>query len=216
MTIEATALLILLRFHFHDLKEQLKTNTHTNFCSEWVLDFFVSRALLNFLVCVTWHWSERIPFRVQTCERFLASNGCHESVILSTCDKNVQTRNCLVLFKFNGRFNIAVTTVYWLVQELVCTFFVVKHGLSVINVPILKWRTNFGVQRPLFFKRPWLTQGGQWRTTATPFGRSIYRWKESGSSWWQIPIAFVKQPLVKQESTICRDKCLVFPQVVHL
>ena len=29
------------------------------------------------------------------------------------------------------------------------------------------------------------------------FGRSINRQKESDSSWWQIPIAGVKQPLGK-------------------
>ena len=52
------------------------------------------------------------------------------------------------------------------------------------------------------------------------FGRSIYHQKESGSSWWQIPIACVKQPWVKpedqQEKTICLDKCIVFPRVAHL
>ena len=31
------------------------------------------------------------------------------------------------------------------------------------------------------------------------FGRNIVRQKESGSSWWQIPIACVKQPSVKPE-----------------
>ena len=47
-------------------------------------------------------WSEGIPFRVETCESFLSVDGCHESVVLVTCDKNVQKRNCIVLFKFKS------------------------------------------------------------------------------------------------------------------
>ena len=54
-------------------------------------------------------WSEAISFRVETCESFLSVDGCHKSVLLITCDKNVQKRNCIVLFKFNGKFNIAMT-----------------------------------------------------------------------------------------------------------
>ena len=42
-------------------------------------------------------WSEGIPFREETCESFLSADGCHESVVLNTCDKNVQKRNCSVL-----------------------------------------------------------------------------------------------------------------------
>ena len=72
-------------------------------------------------------WSEGIPFRVETCESFLLVDGCHESAVLITCDKNVQKRNCIVLFKFNGKFNIAMTAVQ-IVQTLICTVFVVKHG----------------------------------------------------------------------------------------
>ena len=54
-------------------------------------------------------WSEGIPlFRVETCESFLSVDGCHESVVLITCDKNVQKRNYIVVFKFNGKFNIAI------------------------------------------------------------------------------------------------------------
>ena len=34
-------------------------------------------------------WSEGIPFRVETCESFLSVNGCHESVVLITCDKKL-------------------------------------------------------------------------------------------------------------------------------
>ena len=42
-------------------------------------------------------WSEGIPFRGETCESFLSVDGCHESVVLIMCDKNVQKRNCIVL-----------------------------------------------------------------------------------------------------------------------
>ena len=56
-------------------------------------------------------WSEGIPFRVETCESFLSVDGCRESVVLIACDKNVQKRNCIVMFKFNGKFNIAMTAV---------------------------------------------------------------------------------------------------------
>ena len=39
-------------------------------------------------------------------------DGYHESVLLITCDKNVQKRNCIALFKFiNIKFNIAMTAV---------------------------------------------------------------------------------------------------------
>ena len=37
-------------------------------------------------------WSEGIPFSVETCESFLSVDGCHESAVLITCDKNVQKR----------------------------------------------------------------------------------------------------------------------------
>ena len=42
--IQTTKLLILLIFYFHDVKEQLKTNTHTNFSSEYVLGFVIDYA----------------------------------------------------------------------------------------------------------------------------------------------------------------------------
>ena len=50
-------------------------------------------------------------FSVEACESFLSVDGCHESAVLITCDKNVQKRNCIVLFKFNGKFNIAMAAV---------------------------------------------------------------------------------------------------------
>ena len=37
-------LLILLRFYFHDVLEQLKTNIRTNFHSDWVLGLVIDNA----------------------------------------------------------------------------------------------------------------------------------------------------------------------------
>ena len=37
-------LLILQRFYFHDVQEQLKTNIHANFRFEWVLGFVIDYA----------------------------------------------------------------------------------------------------------------------------------------------------------------------------
>ena len=42
--IQTSALLILLRFYFHDVLEQLKTDRHTNFHSEWVLGLVIDYA----------------------------------------------------------------------------------------------------------------------------------------------------------------------------
>ena len=42
--IQIRKLLILLRFYFHDVREQLKTSMHTNFPSEWVLGFVIDYA----------------------------------------------------------------------------------------------------------------------------------------------------------------------------
>ena len=38
-------------------------------------------------------WSEGITFRVETCESTFLVDGCHESVVLITRDKNVQKHN---------------------------------------------------------------------------------------------------------------------------
>ena len=56
-------------------------------------------------------WSEGILFCVETCQSLLSVDGCHKSVILITCDKNVQKRNCIAPLKFNAKFDIAETTV---------------------------------------------------------------------------------------------------------
>ena len=41
---QTSELLILLRFFFHDELEQLKTNVHTNFHSEWFLSLVIDYA----------------------------------------------------------------------------------------------------------------------------------------------------------------------------
>ena len=41
---QTSELLILLRFYFHVVSEQLKTNIHTNFHSEWVLGLVIDYA----------------------------------------------------------------------------------------------------------------------------------------------------------------------------
>ena len=42
--IQTSELLILLRFYFHDVLEQLKTNRHTNVHSEWNLGLVIDYA----------------------------------------------------------------------------------------------------------------------------------------------------------------------------
>ena len=39
--VQTTKLLILLRFYFHGISKQLKTNSHTNFRSQWVLGLVI-------------------------------------------------------------------------------------------------------------------------------------------------------------------------------
>ena len=41
---QTSELLILFRFYFHDVLEQLKTNIHTNFHSKWVLGLVIDYA----------------------------------------------------------------------------------------------------------------------------------------------------------------------------
>ena len=54
------------------------------------------------------------------------------------------------MFKFNGKLDTVVTTVFNAV-ELISRVFVVKRGESVINVPEPKWRTNITKQRQFSF-----------------------------------------------------------------
>ena len=48
-------------------------------------------------------------------------------------DENVQERDCIVLFKFNGEFDICVTVIE-VVQELGCRVFIVEQGESIVYV----------------------------------------------------------------------------------
>ena len=53
-------LLIFLRFYFHDVLEQLKTNIHANFHSEWVLGLVIDYAWISKLLRdVTFTWRAR-------------------------------------------------------------------------------------------------------------------------------------------------------------
>ena len=47
---QTSELLILLRFYFHDVLEQLKTNLRTNFYSEWVLGLVIDYAWISKLL----------------------------------------------------------------------------------------------------------------------------------------------------------------------
>ena len=50
---QTTKLLNHLILYFHDVLEQLKTNIHTNFCSEWVLGFVIGNSRISKPFCVT-------------------------------------------------------------------------------------------------------------------------------------------------------------------
>ena len=47
-------------------------------------------------------------------------------------DEKVQERDCTVIFKFNGEFNICVTVIE-VVQKLSCCVFTVEQGESIIS-----------------------------------------------------------------------------------
>ena len=55
-------------------------------------------------------WRERLLLRIETFESFVLVDRCHDTVVLNACDKNVLKRNCIVLFRFDGKFIIAVKT----------------------------------------------------------------------------------------------------------
>ena len=59
--LQTSELLILLRFYFHDVLEQLKTNIQTNFHSKWVLGLVIDYAWISKLlrdVAFTWRTRE--------------------------------------------------------------------------------------------------------------------------------------------------------------
>ena len=47
-------------------------------------------------------------------------------------DENVQERDCIVLFKFNGECDISVTVIE-VVQELGCCVFIVEQGEGIVD-----------------------------------------------------------------------------------
>ena len=51
----ATGLLMLVRFYFHDVEEQLKTTVHTNFCLKWILGFVIDCLNISVSFSVTQH-----------------------------------------------------------------------------------------------------------------------------------------------------------------
>ena len=77
---QTSELLILLRFYFHDVKEQLKTNIHTNFHSKWVLGLVIDYAWISKLLrdmAFTWRgrellcWFKRWLISGNSAEQFL-------------------------------------------------------------------------------------------------------------------------------------------------
>ena len=67
-------------------------------------------------------------------------------------DENVQERDCIVLFKFNSKFDICVTVIE-VVQELGCrVFIIVEQGEGVVYVSKPNPRASVVVKDPLLFK----------------------------------------------------------------
>ena len=70
--------------------------------------------------------------------------------MIASFDENVQERDCIVLFKFNGEFDVCVTVIEVL-QELGCRVFTVEQGESVVYVSKPYRRASVVVQDPLHF-----------------------------------------------------------------
>ena len=71
--------------------------------------------------------------------------------MIASFDENVQERDCIVLFKFNGEFDVCVTVIEVL-QELGCRVFTVEQGESVVYVSKPYRGASVVVQDPLLFK----------------------------------------------------------------
>ena len=71
--------------------------------------------------------------------------------MIVTFDENVQKRNCTVLFKFNGEFDICVTVIE-VVQKLSCCIFTVEQGEGIVNVSKPNRRASVVVKNPFLFK----------------------------------------------------------------
>ena len=66
-------------------------------------------------------------------------------------DENVQERECIVFFKFDGEFDICVTVIE-VVQELGCCVFIVEQGEGIVYVSKPNRRASVVVKDPLLFK----------------------------------------------------------------
>ena len=70
---------------------------------------------------------------VETSERFLSVDGSGKRVVKMAFDENIEKRNLLVLFKFNGELNVLVSAIE-IRKELNRGVLIVKQGESVINI----------------------------------------------------------------------------------
>ena len=66
-------------------------------------------------------------------------------------DEKVQERDCVVLFKFNGEFDVCVTVIE-VVQKLSCSVFTIKQGEGIVNVTKPNRRASVVVKNPFLFK----------------------------------------------------------------
>ena len=70
--------------------------------------------------------------------------------MIASFDENVQERDCFVLFKFNGEFDVCVTVIE-VVQELGCPVFIVEQGESIVYVSKPNRRASVVIKDPLLF-----------------------------------------------------------------
>ena len=83
-------------FYFNEVKEQLKTNIYTNFCSEWVLGFAIDYAWISKLLrdaAFTWRpsWLKSDLFReIWLSKRFLYWEKYYFNVFLVPREINVR------------------------------------------------------------------------------------------------------------------------------
>ena len=70
--------------------------------------------------------------------------------MIVTFDENVQKRNCTVLFKFNGEFDICMTVIE-VVQKLSCCIFTVEQGEGIVNVSKPNRRASVVIKNPFLF-----------------------------------------------------------------
>ena len=71
--------------------------------------------------------------------------------MIVSVDENVQERDCIDLFKFNGEFDICVTVIE-VVQERGCRVFIVQQGEGIVYVSKSNRRASVVVKDTLLFK----------------------------------------------------------------